>query len=67
MSEKILRCSFCNKSDDEVAKLVAGPNVYICDSCVKIAIEIMERSDRPLPLWKRMLGRIFGGQLRHAV
>ncbi|PYQ62716.1 MAG: hypothetical protein DMF58_00990, partial [Acidobacteria bacterium] len=32
-----LRCSFCNKSEDEVEKLIAGPNVYICDACVKIA------------------------------
>jgi hypothetical protein len=30
----ILCCSFCNKDKDAVAKLVAGPGVYICDECV---------------------------------
>ena len=29
-----LRCSFCRKSETGVTKLVAGPNVYICDACV---------------------------------
>ena len=36
-----LRCSFCRRPEDEVAKLVAGPRVYICDRCVAIATEIM--------------------------
>jgi hypothetical protein len=30
---KQLTCSFCGKSESEVAKLVAGPKVYICDEC----------------------------------
>ena len=30
-SEKLLHCSFCGKSQHEVKKLIAGPNVYICD------------------------------------
>lgn len=29
-----LFCSFCNKSYEQVQKLIAGPNVYICDECV---------------------------------
>jgi ATP-dependent Clp protease ATP-binding subunit ClpX len=37
-----LACSFCRKSNEEVAKLVAGPNVYICDECVAIAARIMQ-------------------------
>ena len=36
-----LRCSFCRRPEDEVAKLVAGPQVYICDRCVAIAAEMM--------------------------
>jgi ATP-dependent Clp protease ATP-binding subunit ClpX len=32
---KRLCCSFCGKSEREVAKLVAGPSVYICDACVE--------------------------------
>lgn len=40
--EKI-RCSFCNKSEDQVRKLIAGPNgVYICDECIDICSEIIE-------------------------
>jgi len=30
----LLRCSFCERSQKQVAKLIAGPNVYICDGCV---------------------------------
>lgn len=38
-----IRCSFCNKSEDQVRKLIAGPNgVYICDECVDICAEIIE-------------------------
>jgi ATP-dependent Clp protease ATP-binding subunit ClpX len=36
-----LRCSFCNKSQNEVRKLIAGPNAYICDECVEICMEIL--------------------------
>ena len=32
--EAPLRCSFCGKNQDEVAQLVAGPTVYICNECV---------------------------------
>ena len=38
-----IRCSFCNKTEDQVHKLIAGPNgVYICDECVEICSEIIE-------------------------
>lgn len=40
---KQLRCSFCNKNQDQVRKLIAGPNnVYICDECIEICSEIVE-------------------------
>jgi ClpX C4-type zinc finger protein len=39
-SEKVI-CSFCGKSQDEVRKIVAGPNkVFICDECVLLSLEI---------------------------
>jgi len=38
----MLRCSFCNKTEEQVAKLVAGPRVYICEECVAIATRIMQ-------------------------
>jgi ATP-dependent Clp protease ATP-binding subunit ClpX len=59
-------CSFCGKSEREVAKLVAGPKVYICDACVALASRIMQgeatsqpsgRGDRPRAverLWSRI-------------
>lgn len=36
-----LRCSFCSKSQGEVRKLIAGPNVYICDECIEICTDII--------------------------
>jgi len=40
--DKMVRCSFCNKSQNQVRKLIAGPGVYICDECVDICMEIIE-------------------------
>ena len=38
-----IRCSFCNKSEDQVRKLIAGPGgVYICDECIDVCSEILE-------------------------
>lgn len=39
---KQLRCSFCNKTQEQVKKLIAGQNVYICDECVEVCSEIVE-------------------------
>ena len=39
---KMLRCSFCNKTQDQVRKLIAGPGAYICDECIEICTEIIE-------------------------
>lgn len=36
-----LICSFCGKSQDEVRKLIAGPNIYICDECVELCNDIL--------------------------
>lgn len=42
-----LRCSFCGRTGDEVRKLVAGPNVYICDECVEVCQHIIEEELGP--------------------
>ena len=43
IGEQKVRCSFCNKSEDQVRKLIAGPDgVYICDECIEICDEILE-------------------------
>ena len=38
-----LKCSFCGKSEHSVKKLIAGTGVYICDSCVELCAEILEK------------------------
>ena len=46
-----LRCSFCNKTQDQVRKLIAGPNAYICDECIGLCSEIvMEELGQPQEL-----------------
>ena len=35
------RCSFCGKTQDQVRRLIAGPNAYICDECITLCQEIM--------------------------
>ncbi len=44
---RTLRCSFCKKTDAEVAKLVAGPRVMICDECVAAASRFMDGTPAP--------------------
>jgi hypothetical protein len=44
-----LHCSFCGKHQDEVRKLVAGPNVFICDECVNLCKSIMDEDLRGAP------------------
>ena len=39
---KVLRCSFCNKTESQVRRLLAGQNVYICNECIEICYEIIE-------------------------
>ncbi len=39
--EKLLHCSFCGKSQNEVQKLIAGPSVFICDECVELCNDII--------------------------
>jgi ATP-dependent Clp protease ATP-binding subunit ClpX len=43
-----LSCSFCGKSQDDVAKLIAGPGVYICDGCVGLCDRILAEEFRDL-------------------
>jgi ATP-dependent Clp protease ATP-binding subunit ClpX len=37
-----IRCSFCGRGQDEVARLVSGPSVYICSECVRLCNDILE-------------------------
>lgn len=40
--KKELSCNFCGKSQKEVKKLIAGPNVYICDECIDLCNDIVD-------------------------
>ncbi len=43
MAKKDIRCSFCGKSQEQVRKLIAGPEgVFICDECIEVCMEIVE-------------------------
>ncbi len=42
--ENCLSCNFCGKSDKEVAKLIAGPQVFICDECIEVCTDIVRES-----------------------
>lgn len=39
--DKVLYCSFCGKSQNEVKKLIAGPSVFVCDECVELCNDII--------------------------
>ena len=48
IGEQKVRCSFCNKSEDQVRKLIAGPDgVFICDECIELCSEILEEELGP--------------------
>ena len=48
-----LSCSFCSKDKDSVAKLVAGPGVYICNECIDLCTQIvaMDPPAPPIHVW----------------
>ena len=49
-----LSCSFCHKSQREVDKIIAGPNVYICSECVRLCMDIIRENTPQKPVsWGR--------------
>ena len=54
-NENKVRCSFCGKPQDQVRKLIAGPNgIYICDECVDICTDIIEEEYEDEPAQETM-------------
>lgn len=45
--KRAIRCSFCGKHQDQVAKIIAGPGAYICNECVHLCMDILD--DMPMP------------------
>ena len=49
-----LRCSFCSRSEGEVAKLIAGPKVHICESCVAVCNKILDATPEGSGDWSTL-------------
>ncbi|HEY0944885.1 MAG TPA: ATP-dependent Clp protease ATP-binding subunit ClpX, partial [Opitutaceae bacterium] len=57
-SSRMTLCSFCGKSQAEVKKIIAGPGVYICDSCVNVCKTIIDREAKQAPVEARPAFRL---------
>ena len=57
--QDLLHCTFCEKSQQKVKKLIAGPGVYICDECVHLCNEIIdgEYADEGLTRLRMLVAR----------
>ncbi len=63
-------CSFCGKSHSEVRKLIAGPGVYICDTCIGVCKDILDKEmgtgeEEPLPPLPKLMVPKPGDIFRH--
>lgn len=56
---KELCCSFCGKNQEQVRKMVCGQNAYICDSCIKLCLEIVNESKEEINIKSKVSGDIF--------
>jgi hypothetical protein len=52
---KPMRCSFCDRSQAEARRLIAGPGIAICDRCVSLAMEALDRGEAGSPVVARMV------------
>ena len=57
---QITLCSFCGKSHAEVRKLIAGPGVYICDSCILVCKNVLDKELQDEEKKKRLSSRFPG-------
>ncbi len=51
---KLLACSFCKKTEKQVARMLGGPKVYICDECVGACNRILEATPVDFKGWDKM-------------
>ena len=51
--EKNIRCSFCQKTQNQVEKIIAGPGVYICDECIELCQHILDNEELPVSKKKK--------------
>jgi len=45
ISQEMIVCSFCGRSEDSVEKLISGPNAFICDKCIRLCMDIVDRKE----------------------
>jgi ATP-dependent protease Clp ATPase subunit len=64
--KKTLRCSFCGQTEKEVARLLAGPSVHICDACVGACNKILEATPSTFAGWDKMTNEQLLGSLQTA-
>jgi hypothetical protein len=63
---KKLSCSFCGKSDKQVARLLGGPKVHICDACVSACNRILDATPADFAGWDKMTDDALLGSLKTA-
>ena len=44
--KKSLRCSFCGRSEEQVERMIQGPGVRICDSCIRLCMSILDDEEQ---------------------
>lgn len=54
MPKRLLRCSFCGKSERDVGKLIAGSKAHICDACIGVCNGILETTPKTFAGWDAM-------------
>jgi len=64
--KRVLRCSFCGKTERDVAKLIAGPKVHICDACIGVCNCILEALPSAFAGWDAMSSEQLLAALRPA-
>ncbi len=59
MAEKLIRCSFCGKTQAQVKRIMSGPNAYICNECIEICKDLLdeERAEEALRKTKEDLAK----------
>src|ERR1700722_20170109 len=46
-NQELAKCSFCGRTEEDVQKLISGPDAYICDNCVRLCMSILEKKATP--------------------
>ena len=54
LKKKLLKCSFCGKTEKDVARLIGGPSVHICNGCIGTCNKILEATPSSFAGWDKM-------------